>query len=88
MERYVGKHQKEPGHQTRDTASPVDNVRSPGAPPDLVWLLYHPTFIKLVRTRLTLPTADYASRLEARVDLWPAGGLPGTRAQGRFRNLK
>jgi len=25
-----GKHQKEPGHQTRDTASPVDNVRSPG----------------------------------------------------------
>ena len=29
MERYVGKHQKEPGHQTRDTASPVDNVRSP-----------------------------------------------------------
>ena len=30
MERYVGKHQKEPGHQTRDTASPVDNVRSPG----------------------------------------------------------
>jgi hypothetical protein len=31
MERYVGKHQKEPGHQTRDTALPVDNVRSPGA---------------------------------------------------------
>ena len=31
MERYVGKHQKEPGHQTRDTASPVDNVRSPGS---------------------------------------------------------
>ena len=31
MERYVGKHQKEPGHQTRDTASPVDNVRSPDA---------------------------------------------------------
>jgi hypothetical protein len=30
MERYVGKHQKEPGHQTRDTASPVDYVRSPG----------------------------------------------------------
>jgi hypothetical protein len=30
MERYVGKHQKEPGHQTRDTPSPVDNVRSPG----------------------------------------------------------
>ena len=29
MERYVGKHQKEPGHQPRDTASPVDNVRSP-----------------------------------------------------------
>jgi hypothetical protein len=29
MERYVRKHQKEPGHQTRDTASPVDNVRSP-----------------------------------------------------------
>ena len=29
MERYVGKHQKEPGHQTRDTASPVDYVRSP-----------------------------------------------------------
>jgi isoamylase len=29
MERYAGKHQKEPGHQTRDTASPVDNVRSP-----------------------------------------------------------
>jgi len=26
-----GKHHKEPGHQTRDTASPVDNVRSPGA---------------------------------------------------------
>jgi RimJ/RimL family protein N-acetyltransferase len=31
MERYFGKHQKEPGHQTCDTASPVDNVRSPGA---------------------------------------------------------
>jgi hypothetical protein len=31
VERYVGKHQKEPGHQTRDTASPLDNVRSPGA---------------------------------------------------------
>ena len=30
MERYVGKPQKEPGHQTRDTASPIDNVRSPG----------------------------------------------------------
>jgi hypothetical protein len=29
MERYVGKHEKEPGHQTRDTASPVDNLRSP-----------------------------------------------------------
>ena len=29
MERYVGEYQKEPGHQTRDTASPVDNVRSP-----------------------------------------------------------
>jgi hypothetical protein len=29
MERYVGKPQKEPGHQTRDTASPIDNVRSP-----------------------------------------------------------
>jgi hypothetical protein len=29
MERYVRKHQKEPGHQARDTASPVDNVRSP-----------------------------------------------------------
>ena len=29
MERYAGKHQKEPGHQTRDTASPVDYVRSP-----------------------------------------------------------
>ena len=28
-----GKHQKEPGHQARDTASPVDNVRSPGVPP-------------------------------------------------------
>jgi hypothetical protein len=26
-----GKHQKEPGHQARDTASPVDNVRSPEA---------------------------------------------------------
>ena len=35
MERYVGKHQKEPGHQTRDTASPVDNVRSP-EPTDLM----------------------------------------------------
>jgi RNA repair pathway DNA polymerase beta family len=34
MERYVGKHQKVPGHQTRDTASPVDNVRSPGDPGD------------------------------------------------------
>ena len=33
MERYVGKHQKEPGHQTRDTASPVDYVKSPGARP-------------------------------------------------------
>jgi hypothetical protein len=31
MERYVRKHQKEPAHQTRDTASPVDNVRSPEA---------------------------------------------------------
>jgi len=30
MERYVRKHQEEPGHHTRDTASPVDNVRSPG----------------------------------------------------------
>jgi hypothetical protein len=30
MERHVRKHQKEPGHQTCDTASPVDNVRSPG----------------------------------------------------------
>jgi hypothetical protein len=29
MERYAGKHQKEPGHQTRDTPSPVDYVRSP-----------------------------------------------------------
>src|SRR5690348_17348072 len=29
MERYFGKQQKEPGHQTRDTASPVDNVSSP-----------------------------------------------------------
>ena len=29
MEGYVGKHQKEPGHPTRDIASPVDNVRSP-----------------------------------------------------------
>ena len=29
MERYVGKHQKEPGHQTRDTAPPVDNVKEP-----------------------------------------------------------
>jgi transposase-like protein len=25
-----GKHQKEPGHQARDTASSVDYVRSPG----------------------------------------------------------
>ena len=33
MERYVGKHQKGPGHQTRDTASLVDNVRSPEARP-------------------------------------------------------
>jgi hypothetical protein len=32
MERYAGQHQKEPGHQTRDTASPVDRVRSPGVP--------------------------------------------------------
>ena len=31
MERYVGKHQKEPGHRTRDTGSPVDIFRSPGA---------------------------------------------------------
>jgi len=30
MERYAGKHQKEPGHQARDTPSPVDYVRSPG----------------------------------------------------------
>ena len=29
MERYVGKHQKESGRRTRDTASPVDYVRSP-----------------------------------------------------------
>ena len=36
MERYVRKHQKEPGHQTRDTASPVDNVRSPGDNPGSV----------------------------------------------------
>ena len=33
MERYVGKHQKEPGHQTRDTASPVNNVIPEGAGP-------------------------------------------------------
>jgi hypothetical protein len=26
----AAKHQKEPGHQTRDTPSPVDYVRSPG----------------------------------------------------------
>ena len=30
MGRYVGKHQKEPGHQTRDTAPPVDNVGARG----------------------------------------------------------
>ena len=36
MERYAGKHQKEPGHQTRDTASPVHNVRSPGDTPETV----------------------------------------------------
>jgi hypothetical protein len=29
MERYVGEHQKEPGHRTRDTAVPIDDVRSP-----------------------------------------------------------
>jgi len=29
MERYVGKHHKEPGHLTRDNTSPLDNVRSP-----------------------------------------------------------
>ena len=29
MKRYAGKHQKEPGHLTRDTTSPVDYVRSP-----------------------------------------------------------
>ena len=28
-----GKHQKEPGHQTRDNASPVDNVIPEGAGP-------------------------------------------------------
>jgi hypothetical protein len=31
MERNARKHQKEPGHQTCDTASPVDEVRSPDA---------------------------------------------------------
>jgi hypothetical protein len=31
MKRYAGKHQKEPGHLTRDTTSPVDYVRSPEA---------------------------------------------------------
>jgi hypothetical protein len=36
MERYVGKHQKEAGHQTRDIASPVDYVRSPGVGADSV----------------------------------------------------
>src|SRR5947208_2694143 len=29
MKQYAGKHQKEPGHLTCDTTSPVDNVRSP-----------------------------------------------------------
>jgi hypothetical protein len=28
-ERYAGKHQKEPGHEPRDTPSPGDYVRSP-----------------------------------------------------------
>ena len=33
MERYVGKHKKGPGYQTRDTASLVDNVIPEGAGP-------------------------------------------------------
>jgi hypothetical protein len=38
MERYVGKPQKEPGRQTRDTASPIDNVRSPEPTRAHVWI--------------------------------------------------
>jgi hypothetical protein len=30
-EQYAGKHQKEPGHEPRDTPSPGDYVRNPGA---------------------------------------------------------
>ena len=44
----------------------------------------HPHLTRLYQTsahRLTLPTAAYVCRLEARVDLWAAGGLRGRLAE-------
>ena len=101
MERYVGKHQKEPGHQTRDTASSLDNVRSPepltGTMPDYAIDRerggagsLHLAALDVDRDRAraycaSLCTAEF-SRIKSRAPLRGAG--PGVSAAAKPRKAR